>query len=493
MCVVGKGEVERPSRILIQLMRPRSPVCVGRRQRGGAFARSGRNGRRRSTSTQAGGPCGEAIANEAGCWSRRSVCCSRAWRCLPPGAIAADDEDELPGRVGRVADFGGELFLVAAGSAGRLVADRAQLPGHLRRQPLGRRRRSRRNRLRRRPVPSRRRHQPARLAPRRSPAGAVRRPGPGDRPPALPRSRRGRDRRHAEHPDPADAARPLPDRGRARTAARRRWSSARARRWSPSPAAPSRCCPGRSATADGRGTGVRRRAQRDRASTASTPGAPTATAATSAAARRSYVSRQMVGWADLDEYGSWDTHPTYGAVWYPDRRSPSAGRRIATAAGRTSAAGAGPGSTTRPGATRRRTTVAGRGSAVAGAGAPGAFVARPVWAPALVGWVRRLRLGGVGHRRRPGLRLGAAGLGRPVRPVVGPRRLRPALLVALQPPVRGAVRGQPRRAAARVAGRLFEQPRSRRDHRGRRGDDGRRSARSRPTSSRCRPGRRTRR
>ncbi|CAG0964229.1 hypothetical protein BURK1_00876 [Burkholderiales bacterium] len=30
-----------------------------------------------------------------------------------------------------------------------------------------------------------------------------------------------------------------------------------------------------------------------------------------------YVSRQMVGYADLDEYGRWETDQTYGAVWYP--------------------------------------------------------------------------------------------------------------------------------------------------------------------------------
>ena len=98
-----------------------------------------------------------------------------------------------------------------------------------------------------------------------------------------------------------------------------------------------------------------------------------------------YVSRQMVGYSDLDEYGRWDTSPDYGAVWYP-------------------------------------TTVAsgwapyryGRWSWVAGFGwtwvddapwgyapfhygrwiyvgnrwgwAPGGYVPRPVWAPALVGW-----------------------------------------------------------------------------------------------------------
>ena len=30
-----------------------------------------------------------------------------------------------------------------------------------------------------------------------------------------------------------------------------------------------------------------------------------------------YVSRQMVGYAELDEYGSWEETPAYGAVWYP--------------------------------------------------------------------------------------------------------------------------------------------------------------------------------
>ncbi len=30
-----------------------------------------------------------------------------------------------------------------------------------------------------------------------------------------------------------------------------------------------------------------------------------------------YVSRQMVGEAELDEYGTWQQDPTYGAVWYP--------------------------------------------------------------------------------------------------------------------------------------------------------------------------------
>ncbi|MCL4762109.1 MAG: hypothetical protein KJ018_10115, partial [Burkholderiales bacterium] len=30
-----------------------------------------------------------------------------------------------------------------------------------------------------------------------------------------------------------------------------------------------------------------------------------------------YVSRQMIGYADLDGYGHWETVPEYGALWYP--------------------------------------------------------------------------------------------------------------------------------------------------------------------------------
>lgn len=30
-----------------------------------------------------------------------------------------------------------------------------------------------------------------------------------------------------------------------------------------------------------------------------------------------YVSAQMVGWRDLDDYGYWDRHASYGTVWYP--------------------------------------------------------------------------------------------------------------------------------------------------------------------------------
>jgi len=34
---------------------------------------------------------------------------------------------------------------------------------------------------------------------------------------------------------------------------------------------------------------------------------------------RRYVSEDMIGYADLDNHGSWSTAPTYGSIWYPSR------------------------------------------------------------------------------------------------------------------------------------------------------------------------------
>jgi len=98
-----------------------------------------------------------------------------------------------------------------------------------------------------------------------------------------------------------------------------------------------------------------------------------------------YVSRQMVGYADLDEYGTWQTTPEYGPVWYP----------AAVAEGWA------------PYRDGYWTTVGGWGHTwvdyapwgyapfhygrwawIGGrwGWCPGGYVARPVWAPALVGW-----------------------------------------------------------------------------------------------------------
>lgn len=34
---------------------------------------------------------------------------------------------------------------------------------------------------------------------------------------------------------------------------------------------------------------------------------------------RQYVSEEVIGYADLDDHGSWSTAPTYGSIWYPSR------------------------------------------------------------------------------------------------------------------------------------------------------------------------------
>ena len=99
-----------------------------------------------------------------------------------------------------------------------------------------------------------------------------------------------------------------------------------------------------------------------------------------------YVSPQMVGYADLDQYGTWQSTPEYGPVWYPTAVAPDWA----------------------PYRDGYWTNVGGWGSTWVDAApwgyapfhygrwawvrgrwgwCPGAFVARPRWAPALVGWV----------------------------------------------------------------------------------------------------------
>ncbi|HQR10029.1 MAG TPA: hypothetical protein PLW68_01775 [Casimicrobiaceae bacterium] len=105
------------------------------------------------------------------------------------------------------------------------------------------------------------------------------------------------------------------------------------------------------------------------------------------------VSRQMVGTADLDDYGAWESAPEYGgAVWYPANVAPDwAPYRV--------------GYWTEVGVWGPTWVDAapwgyapfhyGRWAYIRGrwGWCPGAYVARPVWAPALVGWV-----GGPGWR-----------------------------------------------------------------------------------------------
>lgn len=98
-----------------------------------------------------------------------------------------------------------------------------------------------------------------------------------------------------------------------------------------------------------------------------------------------YVSRQMVGYAELDEYGTWEPSPTYGAVWYPNEvaadwapyrdgywtNAGSWGLTWVDAAPWGYA----------PSHYGRWVRVGPRWG-----WCPGAYVARPYWAPALVGW-----------------------------------------------------------------------------------------------------------
>jgi hypothetical protein len=77
-------------------------------------------------------------------------------------------------------------------------------------------------------------------------------------------------------------------------------------------------------------------------------------------------SLAMIGFEELGAYGSWDTVPDYGAVWYPN--SVPADWAPATAIGSGSSLGDGTGSTPSLGVLRHAITDAGRGSTTAGAG-----------------------------------------------------------------------------------------------------------------------------
>jgi len=105
-----------------------------------------------------------------------------------------------------------------------------------------------------------------------------------------------------------------------------------------------------------------------------------------------YVSRQMVGYADLDQYGTWESAPEYGPVWYPANVAPGwapyqDGYWTSVAGFGLTWVDAAPWGYA-PFHYGRWAWVRGRWG-----WCPGTFVARPVWAPALVGWV-----GGPGWR-----------------------------------------------------------------------------------------------
>jgi hypothetical protein len=99
-----------------------------------------------------------------------------------------------------------------------------------------------------------------------------------------------------------------------------------------------------------------------------------------------HVSRQMVGWADLEEYGRWDQHTSYGAVWYPavvaDGWAPYRyGRWVWSGAWGWTWVDDAPWGYA-PFHYGRWVYIGNRWG-----WCPGTYVARPVWAPALVGWV----------------------------------------------------------------------------------------------------------
>jgi hypothetical protein len=100
--------------------------------------------------------------------------------------------------------------------------------------------------------------------------------------------------------------------------------------------------------------------------------------------RNAYVSRQMIGQADLDAYGAWQMYPDYGAVWFPTVEADWAPYRFGRWTwlpgwGYTWVDDAPWGYA--PFHYGRWVYVTGRWG-----WCPGTFVARPLWAPALVAW-----------------------------------------------------------------------------------------------------------
>ena len=82
-----------------------------------------------------------------------------------------------------------------------------------------------------------------------------------------------------------------------------------------------------------------------------------------------YVSPSMIGYEDLDEYGTWRDTPGYGEAWYPRTRADWA-RGTDSVGGRGSTRGAGRGSTMSHGGSHRLTTAAGYTLPAVGRGFP---------------------------------------------------------------------------------------------------------------------------
>ena len=98
-----------------------------------------------------------------------------------------------------------------------------------------------------------------------------------------------------------------------------------------------------------------------------------------------YVSNQMVGYADLEQYGTWQTYPDYGAVWFPsavevDWAPYRHGHWVSTPLWGWTWVDYAPWGYA-PFHYGRWAYVGGRWG-----WCPGAYVRRPAWAPALVAW-----------------------------------------------------------------------------------------------------------
>jgi len=98
-----------------------------------------------------------------------------------------------------------------------------------------------------------------------------------------------------------------------------------------------------------------------------------------------YVSRQMVGASDLDRYGAWQSLPEYGAVWFPNAAAPnwapySDGYWVDIGGWGPTWVDSAPWGYA-PFHYGRWAFIGGRWG-----WCPGGYVARPVWAPALVAW-----------------------------------------------------------------------------------------------------------
>jgi hypothetical protein len=98
-----------------------------------------------------------------------------------------------------------------------------------------------------------------------------------------------------------------------------------------------------------------------------------------------YVSREMVGYADLDTYGGWQNYPDYGAVWFPTSVAVGwapyrHGRWVSLPFWGWTWVDEAPWGYA-PFHYGRWAYIGGRWG-----WCPGAYVARPAWAPALVAW-----------------------------------------------------------------------------------------------------------